>query len=62
MLLHLASAVYPLICAAISVTAPSQIREFGRLWHGSKQIRLLSVSSQNKPGVFDIDALGSQCQ
>jgi hypothetical protein len=45
MLLHLASDVYPFTCAALSVTVPSQsnqgnsqIREFGRLWHGSNQI------------------------
>jgi hypothetical protein len=68
MLLHLASDVYPLTCAALSVAAPSQcnqgnsqIREFGRLWHGSKQIRLLSVSSHNKPGALNVAALRSQC-
>jgi hypothetical protein len=49
--------VYPFTCAALSVTVPSQnnqgnsqIREFGRLGHGSKQIRLLSISLGNKPG------------
>jgi hypothetical protein len=69
MLLHLASDVYPFACVALSVTVPSQsnqgnsqIREFGRLWHGGNQIRLLSVSSQNKPGALHIAALRSQSQ
>jgi hypothetical protein len=69
MLLHLASDDHPSTSAALSVTVPSQskqgnspIREFVRLWHGSNLIRLLSVSSQNKPEALNIAALRPHLQ